>query len=179
MSLHLRFAAPERDEHREGQQLAHLHVQASAGQEIAEAVVRQVTLDVLLVRGGRLAHPVDTLRAENRPLHRQPLFEAVRGRGRRLPRKRQRHAARLQHLVRNPYEVGDLRHADVGNGLIKRLLHLDGRHSGVQRTFERRPVGSPALRGDVRGQDAQHARPRVELAVGGHFAERKVTKNFK
>lgn len=59
------------------------------------------------------------------------------------PRKRQRHAARLQHLVRNPYEVGDLRHADVGNGLIKRLLHLDGRHSGVQRAFERRPVGGP------------------------------------
>ena len=134
---------------------------------------------MLLVRGGRLAHPVDTLRAENRPLHRQPLFEAVRGRGRRLPRKRQRHAARLQHLIGNPYEVGDLRHADVGNGLIKRLFHLDGRHSGVQRAFERRPVGGPALRGDVRGQDAQHARPRVELAVGGHFAERKVTKNFK
>ncbi len=44
--LDLRFASAERDEHGEGEQFAGLHVETSTGEVVAEAVRRQVLLDV-------------------------------------------------------------------------------------------------------------------------------------
>lgn len=51
MPLNLRLAATERDEHAKGEKLARGHVDAGACVVVAEAVGRQVMLDVHLIVG--------------------------------------------------------------------------------------------------------------------------------
>ena len=79
VALDLRVAAAEGDEHGEGQQLAGRQVDAGAGVVVAEAVGRQVALDVLLVGRGGGVEPLDALVADDLLLHREPFSARVSG----------------------------------------------------------------------------------------------------
>ena len=99
MALDLRFATAQCDEHGKGQQLADGQVEAAAGHVVAEAVCRQVVLDVDQILGGVRVHGVDRVGADDLLLHDQALVLPVLRAGGGLRGQRQGHATLGEHLV--------------------------------------------------------------------------------
>src|SRR5690242_10847681 len=73
---HLSVGTAQGDEHREREQLAHLQVDATAPDGVAEAVSGQVTLEVHLIRRGVREASGDRVVADNTALHGLAVFEA-------------------------------------------------------------------------------------------------------
>jgi hypothetical protein len=82
MALDLRVAAAERHQHAEGEQLARRHVDATSGEVVAEAVGRQIALDVLLIGGRGGVELLDNITPDDLLLNRQALLGASLGPGR-------------------------------------------------------------------------------------------------
>ena len=124
MALDLRLAAAQRDEHREGQQLALPRIEPRAGLVVAEAVGREGALQGEQVGGRSFIHAVDGL-AEERLLEGEPLFEPlVTGDGR-TALERERDAPSDQQPVLEAEQPLDPCEADVGGGVVEHLLdHL-------------------------------------------------------
>jgi hypothetical protein len=75
VSFDLGVAAAEGGEHGEGKQFASRHVDAGAGQVVAEAVGGQVALQMLLIVRCGVIHGVDPFTADDLLLHGQPALE--------------------------------------------------------------------------------------------------------
>src|ERR1035441_10231426 len=84
---------PQRDQHREGEQLTGLDVDAGAGVVVPEAVGRQQPLAVHLVLRRRGVHLIDPLVAHDLLLDGQPFLRTGLGCGRRLAFERELDAA--------------------------------------------------------------------------------------
>ena len=176
MSFDLGVAATERGEHGEGEQFAGGHVDAGAGQVVAEAVGRQVTLQMLLVIGRGGVHGVDPLAADDLLLHGQPAVEPGRWGRCRLAGQRQRHPAFGEDVVGGVQEVKHLGHADVGNGLVDDLFQLHRRQSGGQCGAGHDPELGHGLARDDRSQLHHEPAADVEVAVGEHLVEGEVVE---
>jgi hypothetical protein len=71
--LDLGFAPAERDKHGENEEFRRRHVEAGAREVVAEAIGRQIVLDVALVVRRRGVEAIDDVGADDLPLDRQAL----------------------------------------------------------------------------------------------------------
>ena len=178
MALDLRFAAAERDEHREGEQLARAEVEAGAGEVVAEAVGRQESLNVLLVVWRRRVELRDGVLADDLRLHLAALLGARLGCGAGLTGQRQLDSAVGEYVVGGMQEVEYLAHAHVRDGLVDDLLGLDRSDADGQCRTEHGPLLDDRVGGDQRGELHHQPRPGVELALAEYLAEREVVEAF-
>lgn len=119
VSLHLRFASAERNQHAEGQQLSRRDVETAARQVVAETVGREHPLDVLLISRRAGVELGDDFIADDQFLDRQALFEAHLRCGGGLARQRQLDAATCEDFICGVKEVEDLGDADVRHSLVQ------------------------------------------------------------